>query len=197
MNQSKPWDARLAYRLVFVLKDKDISPNVLTTVRLAVGLLSAWCFAFTPWMNAAALLFALSHFLDHTDGELARLTGKTSRAGHFYDLASDAAVIILLFVSVAFGLARTGFGWWSLPLGAIAGCSVATIFHYRNVMENALGKTATRQASFAGFEVEDVLYLLPLVTLLDGLAPFLIASAVGAPIAATLVVHRYRTLTIP
>ena len=42
-------------------------------------------------MNLGALLLVLSNFLDHTDGELARISGKTSRVGHLYDLASDAA----------------------------------------------------------------------------------------------------------
>ena len=41
------------------------------------------------------------NFHDHTDGELARIGGKTSRIGHLYDLASDAAVTILLFIASA------------------------------------------------------------------------------------------------
>lgn len=46
------------------------------------------------WSNLAALLLIASNFLDHTDGELARISGKSSRIGHVYDLASDAAVTI-------------------------------------------------------------------------------------------------------
>src|ERR1700753_1604584 len=88
----RPWDARLARRLVTPLKDSRATPNHLTTVRLAVGLAAAA--AFLPgtyrWMNIGALLMVLSNFLDHTDGELARISGKTSRIGHIYDLASDA-----------------------------------------------------------------------------------------------------------
>ena len=83
-----------------------VTPNHLTTVRLAVGLAGAA--AFTPgtygWSNVAALLLILSNFLDHTDGELARISGKTSRIGHIYDLASDAAVTILLFVAMGVGI---------------------------------------------------------------------------------------------
>ncbi len=92
----RPWDARLARLLVFPLKDTRITPNHLTTVRLAAGLAAAA--AFLPgtygWSNIAALLLILSNFLDHTDGELARISGKSSRIGHVYDLASDAAVTI-------------------------------------------------------------------------------------------------------
>src|ERR1700712_3545792 len=76
---TRPWDARLARRLVAPLKDTRVTPNHLTTGRLLVGIGAA--FAFTPgtygWSNIAALLLMLSNFLDHTDGELARLSGKT------------------------------------------------------------------------------------------------------------------------
>jgi hypothetical protein len=54
------------------------------------------------------------------------------------------------------------------------------------------GKTASNQASLGGFETEDVLYLLPLVTLCDGVAPFLVAASIGAPLFAIWVVIDYR-----
>src|ERR1700721_660380 len=103
----RPWDARLARRLVTPLKDSWITPNYLTTVRLAIGLCAAA--AFVPgiyvWSNLGAVLLILSNFLDHTDGELARISGKSSRAGHVYDLASDAAVTIVLFIAIGVGVA--------------------------------------------------------------------------------------------
>jgi hypothetical protein len=40
----RPWDARLARRLVIPLKDSWVTPNHLTTVRLAVGLAAAYAF---------------------------------------------------------------------------------------------------------------------------------------------------------
>src|SRR5258708_32224302 len=107
----RPWDARLARWLVAPLRDSRVVPNHLTTVRLLVGLAAAA--AFVPgtygWSNVAALLLVLSNFLDHADGELARVSGKTSRFGHVYDLASDALVTILLFVAIGVGIgARPG-----------------------------------------------------------------------------------------
>src|SRR5256885_412800 len=102
----RPWDARLARRLVTPLKDSRATPNHLTTVRLIFGLAAAA--AFVPgtygWTNLGALLLILSNFLDHTDGELARISGKTSRIGHIYDLASDAVVTILLFLAIGVGV---------------------------------------------------------------------------------------------
>ncbi|MGB6310092.1 MAG: CDP-alcohol phosphatidyltransferase family protein [Steroidobacteraceae bacterium] len=193
----RPWDARLARWLVTPLKDSWVRPNHLTTVRLCVGLAAAA--AFLPgtygWSNIAALLLILSNFLDHTDGELARMSGKTSRIGHVYDLASDAVVTILLFIAIGVGVGESPGTALEIPpavLGLVAGCAIALIFYLRMRIEDRLGKAANQQASLAGFETEDVLYLLPLVTLSNAVVPFLIAAALCAPLFAAWVVMDYR-----
>ena len=195
----RPWDARLARRLITPLKDSWVTPNYLTSVRLLVGLAAAA--AFLPgsygWSNIAALLLVISNFLDHTDGELARLSGKTSRFGHLYDLASDAAVTVLLFVAMGAGIAVNRgllLGLSPIVLGAAAGVAVALIFWLRMQIEALGGKAASRQASMAGFETEDVLYLLPLVTLCNGMASFVAAASIGAPLFAIWVIFDYRRL---
>ncbi len=80
---TKPWDAQLAYWLVRPLKNSWVNPNHLTTVRLVTGLAAAVAIAVGDaiWANVGAWLFALSNFLDHTDGELARLSGKSKQMG--------------------------------------------------------------------------------------------------------------------
>jgi archaetidylinositol phosphate synthase len=193
----RPWDARLARRLVMPLKNTRVSPNHLTTVRLAVGLAAAG--ALIPgtygWSNLGALLLILSNFLDHTDGELARMTGKTSRIGHLYDLASDAVVTILLFIAIGVGVGSRGNAVSTFPpilLGAIAGSSIAVIFFLRMRIEERVGKVGTRQPAIGGFESEDVLYLFPLATLCDGLMPLLFAAAICAPLFGIWVGIDYR-----
>jgi phosphatidylglycerophosphate synthase len=193
----RPWDARLARRLVTPLKDSRATPNHLTTVRLVFGLAAAA--AFLPgtygWTNIGALLLVLSNFLDHTDGELARISGKSSRIGHIYDLASDTAVTILLFVAIGMGVGVRAASLLQLPpavLGLAAGIAVASIFYLRMRIEALAGKAASKQGSLAGFETEDVLYLLPLVTLFNGLTNFLVAAAIGAPLFAIWVLTDYR-----
>jgi phosphatidylglycerophosphate synthase len=193
----RPWDARLARRLVTPLIHSWVTPNHLTTLRLVVGLAAAA--AFIPgsygWSNFAALLLILSNFLDHTDGELARLSGKTSRVGHLYDLASDAAVTILLFIAIGVGVAAkpgTDLGLPRALLGLVAGTAIALIFYLRMRIEELLGKAATQQASLGGFEIEDVLYLLPLATLSNALVPLLLAASICAPLFAVWVVIDYQ-----
>ena len=190
----KPWDARLASLLIRPLRDTPVTPNHLTSVRLLTGIAAAAAFASGVWPNLAAILFALSNLLDHTDGELARIAGKSSRAGHLYDLASDAIVHVTLFVSIGIGLWNTGAGAWALPAGVIAGVAVASIFHIRNLIEQRYGKAETKQPGWGGFETEDILYLLPVVTFSNALVPFLAAAALGAPIAAGLVVRQFLAL---
>jgi archaetidylinositol phosphate synthase len=193
----RPWDARLARRLVLPLQDSRVTPNHLTTVRLVFGLAAAVALMRGSylWMNLGALLLVVSNFLDHTDGELARISGKTSPLGHWYDLLSDTAVTILLFASMGVGVATRSahvFGRSPLLLGVVAGVAVAAIFFLRMRIEELGGKSASKQASVGGFETEDVLYLLPVVTLSDAAGPFLAMAAVGAPLFACWVLLDYR-----
>lgn len=106
-----------------------------------------------------ALLIALSNLVDHTDGELARISGQSSKIGHFYDLACDALATVLLFLGIAFYVA-VHHPSMIVPaewLGGIAGVAVALIFFLRMRIESMVGKSGTKQASMAGFETEDVL----------------------------------------
>ena len=184
---NRTWDARLAAFLVTPFVATAISPNHFTTLRLVVGLVGAYFFTLGTHPNLAAFLIIASNFIDHADGELARLSGKTSEFGHLYDLAADALVTILLFICIGIGLATTETGSTPVLMGVMSGGSVAMIFHLRNHMETKGGKTAVAMSTVAGFEAEDILYLLPLVTLCDVLPQFLLAACIGAPVAAILV----------
>ncbi|MGI4815386.1 MAG: CDP-alcohol phosphatidyltransferase family protein [Janthinobacterium lividum] len=192
---ARPWDARLARRLIAPFGSSRLTPNHLTTVRLLIGLASALAFAEGGylWANIGAALLVLSNFADHTDGELARLSGKSSRLGHFYDLASDALVTVGAFFGIGAGVVHAAHGGslLALWLGALAGGAIALIFYLRLLIERAAGKAATRQPRMAGFEAEDVLYLMPLVTLANITYPFLIVAAIGAPLGALIVAIQY------
>jgi hypothetical protein len=76
-------------------------------------------------------------------------------------------------------------------LGAIAGVAIALIFFLRMRIEEMAGKAGTKQASVGGFETEDVLYLLPIVTLTSVVMPFVVVASIGAPLFAAWVVVDY------
>ncbi|WP_233868544.1 CDP-alcohol phosphatidyltransferase family protein [Paraburkholderia adhaesiva] len=198
----RTWDARAARWLVTPLIRTRVTPNHLTTLRLLIGLGGAFYLARGDFLqvNIGAFLIVLSNFVDHTDGELARISGKTSRSGHFYDLAADAIVTILLFLGMGLGLGAgpEAAGEWLVPpvvLGGIAGVAVAVIFFLRMRIEEMAGKAGTQQAFVGGFETEDVLYLLPLVTLTGVVSPFVLAASIGAPLFALWVVFDYWRVT--
>lgn len=186
----KPWDARLAAWLIRPLLDTAVTPNHLTTLRLLVGLAGAGAFASGEAPNLGAALTAVSTFLDHTDGELARIGGKSSRFGHYYDLVGDFLVMMALFIGIGVGL-RGELGNVAVLLGGVSGVAIALMFHLRNEIESAVGKSATKQPSLGGFEPEDVFYLLPVVTVGGWLEGFLVAAAIGAPLAAVIVIVQY------
>ena len=190
----KPWDARIAYALVHPLRDTMITPNHITTLRLLVGVSAAVAFAVgrPAWSNFAAVLYVLGCILDHADGELARFSGKTSTWGHYYDLFSDSLSQILVFVGIGYGLRESVLGSWAMPMGIVAGLSVAIIFTLRMVLEDRAGKEATAQPEFAGFQLEDTLYVVAPVTWFGWLVPFLVISVIGLSVFAVLTVKELR-----
>lgn len=187
--------------MIVPLVPTPVTPNHLTTVRLLVGLGCAWAFALGDygWTNVGALLLVLSNVIDHADGELARLSGKSSRFGHFYDLAADSLVTVLLFVGigagVAYARADVPLAHYATVAGTIAGVSVAAIFFMRMRIEEIAGKAGTAQPSWGGFELEDILYLMPLVTVFHGLPAFLLLAVVGAPGFALWITADYFRVT--
>ena len=196
----KPWDSCLANYLVRPFCSTKLSPNHITTLSLVFGLGSGLFFAVgNPIIaNWAALLYMLATLLDHCDGELARLTGKTSRFGHCYDLIAGGINYVLLFIGIGLGLRNdTVIGNHAIILGLTAGLSVGVIVGLRMIMEDRGGKSATQQPSFAGFEIEDVLYLIGPITWFGGLRPFLTAAGIGAPIFMVLVIYQFFANKIP
>jgi phosphatidylglycerophosphate synthase len=192
----KPWDARLAFRLIYPLRNTFITPNHLTTLRLLFGILAGVFLSVGEYTysNIGALCFVLSNFLDHTDGELARLTGKVSHKGHCYDLASDALVNVFLFLGIGLGLMKSNLGVYAVIMGIITSLSVAAIFHMRNEIEKKIGKKDARQPHKGGFEGEDILYLLPVITFYQLDYYFLLFATVGAPAFSMWVKKDYLVL---
>ena len=196
LDNNKPWDARLAFRLIYPLRNSSLTPNHFTVIRLLFGILAFLGLSIGNyiWANIGAACFVLSNFLDHTDGEYARLTGKSTRFGHYLDLASDAIVNILLFIGIGVGLRTSTLGLYAVPMGILSGIAVAGIFHMRLYIEETLGKEQARQPNVGVFEAEDILYLLPVVTLTNQLVAFITLASIGAPLFGAWVLKEYLAL---
>jgi archaetidylinositol phosphate synthase len=179
-----PWDRRLTRFLIRPLKNSRITPNHITTLGLITGLAAGALYATGErgLANLGALLFMLSLLIDHADGELARFAGKSSKLGHYYDQIAGFINYLALFAGIGFGLRFQGLGAWGPPLGIIAGISVAIILALRLELAKRTGQNT--QPSFAGFEMDNILYCVGPVTWVGGLKPFLIAACIGAPMFA-------------
>jgi phosphatidylglycerophosphate synthase len=193
---ANPWDSRLARRLILPLGGTRLTPNHVTTAGLLVGLVAAVLYARgdRAAANLGAALYCLSAILDHADGELARLTGRTSALGHVYDRVADLVVKISLFAGMGLGLRHGPLGRWAAGLGAVAGIAFVAIFLLRSALARRLGPAELVQPSAGPFEIEDILYVIAPITWLGWLQPFVVAVAVGAPLFALWVASRLWTL---
>lgn len=191
---SKAWDSRLAHRIALLLRETRVHPNHVTTASMLVGLAAAALYAGgTPLArNWGAVLYVLSAILDHVDGELARLTNKSSLRGQTYDRLADLIVRFALFAGMGLGLRHGPLGGAAVGCGLAAGAAFVLIFVLRGAIARRRGWDAIPQPGVAGFELEDVLYVIAPVTWLGWLAPFVVAAGIGAPLFAAWMVRAYR-----
>jgi len=177
--------------IVRPLIETSVTPNHLTTLRLVAGLGAALALAVGEpvWSMTGAGLFVLSMLLD---GDLARLTGKTSPGGHVYDLVSDATSNSLIFVGLGFGLRGSEYGLWAIPMGVVAGAAVGAILLMVMRIEASEGARAAEIQGAAGFDPDDAILLVPIAILLGWSQGLLVAAAIGAPAFALLFVFLYR-----
>ncbi len=176
------------------LVSSPITPNQVTTLRLAAGLAAALALAQgdETWRDWGAGLFVLGFFLDRADGELARLSGKTSPWGHTYDLVSDSLSNALAFLGLGVGLRAASFGAWAPLMGLVAGLSIAAILWLAIRMEELHGQRAGELQGAAGFDPDDALLVVPLLVW-TGLSDWLLAAAcLGAPAFAVFVAVKFR-----
>ncbi len=174
--------------IVRPLMPTPVTPNQLTTARLATGIAAAVAVGsgVDLWRDVGGAVFVLSVLLDRADGDLARLTGQTSPGGHKYDLIADAASNALILFGLGVGLRDVGFGLWAVPMGALAGASVAAILWMVMRMEELKGQRAGELPSFWGFDVDDAVLLIPVLIWLDQAEALLTAAAVIVPLVAVL-----------
>lgn len=172
--------ARVAVR---PLVGTRVTPNQITTLRLAVGLAAAGALAsgVPVWQDVGAGIFVLATILDRADGELARMGGKTSAWGHTYDLVADAVCDTMILVGLGVGLRESMLGLWAVPMGVIAGISVSTIFWLVMRVETVAGERAAELGSLAGFDADDAVLVIPVAVWLEGSAQLLVVAAVAAP----------------
>lgn len=158
-----------------------------------LGLVACFLLALGGYIaaNIGAFLFIISNFIDHADDELAHATNDATRFGHAFKLAADWLIHALLFVGLGLGLASYDDSTWPLWLGIFCGALVAFTAVIHEVMRVHFRKSRARLPTLTWFEIDDILYLLPLITLFGVQAPFLLLAAVGLPLFSAWIVGTF------
>ncbi|HEY7650466.1 MAG TPA: CDP-alcohol phosphatidyltransferase family protein [Methylomirabilota bacterium] len=187
-------ERRLSLALTRRLVTTRVTPNALTLVSLAIGLLSA-PFFLSPsplWQLTGALLFLAHSILDGCDGELARLKFMESDFGARLDVAGDNTVHAAVFAAMALGWSREAQVWWPLALGAVTVSTTlasAVVVYGRGMRASVVGKSATRLTQLADMLVyRDFIYLIVGLAALGKAWWFLGLAAIGAPVFLLLLV---------
>lgn len=182
-----PWDQRLARVLVRPLAHTPVTPNQLTLASLLTSVLGAILLAGEPEAskNWGAVIFVAGRFLDHFDGELARITDRTSRGGYYFDYFAGCMSYVALFAGVAIGVSAVLSEGMTILLGVLGGISAVLVMVLDFRLDEAAGDgSATGYPVWMGFELEDGIYLLVPVTWLGYLHLFFVLAAVGAVLFA-------------
>jgi phosphatidylglycerophosphate synthase len=177
-----PFDQRLARVLVRPLARTPLTPNQMTTITVVLALVGAALIGTggSPAIHWGAGIFALARFLDHFDGELARQTGRTSRFGYFYDYVAGATSYAALFAGLGFAFRDGWLGAWSVALGAVGAASAFLSMILNLDIDKREGQGTANYPGFAGFELEDGIYLIAPIVWLGWAEPFFIGAGLGA-----------------
>ena len=183
------WIHRLARTCVRPLVHSPMTPNHLTGLRLLSGLAASICLATgqPAWINTGCGLFIISMLLDRADGELARLSGKTSAFGHRFDLWTDALCDSLILLGLGIGMRDGSFGTWAVAMGSIAAASSGIIFYQVLALDKRLGAGSVMFQAVAGFDPDDAIIIVPLAAAFGFGDWILAAAAVATPLAVVLV----------
>jgi len=149
-----------------------ITPNGVTLLSLAAGLIAAWLIS-TSSFAAAAAWYVAANILDCSDGQLARLQKSGTPLGRLVDGVADYVSSVAIFLACGISLAQVNpFGWWLVVAGGISSAVHAFYFDFYqgkfitmargedNFLERELarftsstGEVRAARGGFAGFVI--------------------------------------------
>ena len=178
------WTHKVARICVLPLVNTSVSPNHITVARLTTGLIA--CAAFALEINIfGGIFWIISTFLDRADGELARISGKTTEWGHKFDYYADTFITALFFLSIGINLHDNLPNHSSIIMGISAAIGVVFTEIYAEIIDQKKQITGEKAyPGFLGFDFDDILYFFAPIVWLDWHLPFLIGASVGAPVFA-------------
>jgi hypothetical protein len=128
----------IGYRWALFFSKIGVSPNTVTLIGIFIGVAAGICFYYSDLtVNIVGMLLLVwANSYDSADGQLARMTGKKTRAGRILDGAGSDLWFISIYAAICFRLMPV-WGLWIWLLGAGAGYfhvkQAAMADYYRNV----------------------------------------------------------------
>ena len=117
----------LAWRVALALRHTPITPNMVSVLGGTMVVLAAVAYSTLSWPVSVALGMALHlswHVIDGADGDLARITGRTSPVGEMVDGLCDYLSHVVLYLVLGWVLANSAgpvSGWQAWVLIVVAG----------------------------------------------------------------------------
>jgi CDP-diacylglycerol--glycerol-3-phosphate 3-phosphatidyltransferase len=159
-----------------------LTPNQLTLIGFAVAVVAAAAAAAQAWL-AAGLLVLFGGLFDLFDGTVARVTGRVSRLGAFYDSVFDRWGEGVVYVGIAWGALESGL--WRPVVLSVAAVVSAFMVSYARAKSEGLGFTPGSRMAAVGLAPREVRVILLAAGLVAaGLLPGLPEDVGGAGGAA-------------
>jgi phosphatidylglycerophosphate synthase len=160
-----------------------VTPNQVTLIACAIGLLAAMSFARGSWSSGVlgALLLQWSAVIDCCDGEVARLKFLESTSGYYLDITCDNIVHVAVFSGIAWSNYQELGQTYVLVLGGLA--AFGTMMSFIMVLATRHGRarapSATLNRLIDALANRDFSVVLIICALTGTLPWFLWALAVG------------------
>ena len=144
----------VAFVVVRIIAPTGITPNQVTLLSLAAGLVAAREFStgMTSSLAAGALWYMLANILDCADGQLARLKNSGTPMGRMIDGIADYLSGAAIFIGIGIGCAAEGYPeWWLVAAGAASSILHAVFFdRYQGEYISAVRTSAGAGSSSGG-----------------------------------------------
>lgn len=190
---ARHFDRHLSVRCSLWFVRHGVSPNAITLLATAIGLVGAGFLATgqVPLQVLGALLFIVSTVLDGSDGEVARLAFRQSEFGRKLDLTCDNIVNVAVFAAVGWAaVVADPDGWIRVAVAAALGGVVvasAAGFWYSAWLDRE-HREAEALHAYESLASRDWAYLVLVLAAFDQLPWLIWAAALGSNVVALLLV---------
>jgi CDP-diacylglycerol--glycerol-3-phosphate 3-phosphatidyltransferase len=178
----------LLEKIVNALAATGVHPNALTFIGLVINIWAAVLFANGRFPAAGGVMI-LAGLFDMVDGRVARVQGRVTRFGAYFDSNIDRYSDLALYLGLLWYYAGIGRGRYAILVGVAMAGSVMVSY------TRARAESLIRECKAGFFERPERIVLLIIGALADRMAPALWLLAIGPNITVIhRIVHTWREI---